>query len=86
MTSELGGPKIRDIMNKTDSQIIDELGGTSAVAELCQVSSPSVSEWRHAGIPQARRMYLQVLFPEVFGQPKIAAFHHARRAEDRAAA
>lgn len=53
-------------MSKTDSQIIDELGGTSAVAELCQVSNPSVSEWRHTGIPKARRMYLQVLFPHVF--------------------
>jgi hypothetical protein len=53
-------------MNKTDSQIIDELGGTSAVAELCQVSSPSVSEWRHAGIPRARRMYLELLRPDVF--------------------
>lgn len=51
---------------KTDSQIIDELGGTSAVAELCQVSAPSVSEWRHTGIPKARRMYLQLLHPDVF--------------------
>ena len=51
---------------KTDSEIIDALGGTTKVAELCQIASPSVSEWRVKGIPKARRMYLQVLFPEVF--------------------
>ena len=54
---------------KNDSQIIDELGGTARVAELCQVACPSVSEWRIKGIPKARRMYLQVLFPEVFKEP-----------------
>lgn len=74
-----------DIMNKTDSQIIDELGGTSAVAELCQVSSPSVSEWRHAGIPRARRMYLELLRPDVFrpkasGAGRLVAPSHERAA------
>lgn len=50
------------------NKIIDELGGTSAVAELCQCKPPSVSEWRHAGIPPARLMYLQAIRPDVFAK------------------
>ena len=61
--------------------IIDALGGTKKVAELCRVSAPSVSEWRRVGIPDARLMYLQVVRPDVFAnvsagdaaQEKIAA-------------
>lgn len=52
----------------TANEIIDKLGGTTAVAELCKVKPPSVSEWRINGIPEARLMYLQLLKPEVFGQ------------------
>lgn len=54
---------------KSDSEIIDLLGGTSAVAALCQVKDPSVSEWRVKGIPRARRMFLEVVRPEVFADP-----------------
>lgn len=48
------------------NKIIDELGGTGVVAELCDVKPPSVSEWRSAGIPKARLMFLKVIRPEVF--------------------
>jgi DNA-binding transcriptional regulator YdaS (Cro superfamily) len=53
----------------TDSEIIDRLGGTSQVADLCKVQPQAVSQWRASGIPPARRMYLEVVRPEVFGQP-----------------
>lgn len=49
------------------SKIIDALGGTSAVAKLCKVRPPSVSEWRKNGIPAAREQYLRLLRPDVFG-------------------
>lgn len=49
-----------------DTEIIDLLGGTLAVARLCQIKPPSVSEWRRYGIPSARRMYLQAIRPDVF--------------------
>lgn len=49
-----------------DPEIIDRLGGTSAVARLCRVRPPSVSEWRRRGIPDARRQLLQLLHPEAF--------------------
>ena len=49
----------------TDSEIIDALGGTFKVAELCEVKPPSVSDWRITGIPNARRMYLRAIRPEL---------------------
>lgn len=49
-----------------DSKTIDRLGGTAAVARMCNVKQPSVSEWRQRGIPQARRQYLELLRPEAF--------------------
>lgn len=52
------------------NQIIDALGGTFAVARLCNVRPPSVSEWRRTGIPDARLQFLRLARPEVFeGQP-----------------
>jgi hypothetical protein len=48
-----------------DSKIIDALGGTGKVAELFGISTPSVCEWRHRGIPKARRQTLSLLYPEI---------------------
>ncbi len=48
------------------NQIIDALGGTFAVARLCNVRPPSVSEWRRAGIPDARLQFLKLARPDVF--------------------
>lgn len=49
-----------------DSLIIDALGGTVAVAGMCEVAPQAVSQWRRSGIPAARRMYLKLLRPDVF--------------------
>lgn len=54
-----------------DSEIIARLGGTAAVARLCRVRSPSVSEWRRNGIPDARRQFLELLRPDVFGPTSV---------------
>lgn len=54
------------------SEIIDSLGGTFAVARLCEVKPPSVSEWRITGIPRARMMFLKLARPEVFKKAKAA--------------
>ncbi|MDE2472546.1 MAG: hypothetical protein KGL35_28415 [Bradyrhizobium sp.] len=53
------------------NQIIDKLGGTYAVAALCQVTAQAVSQWRHDGIPQARLMYLQLARPDVFREIEL---------------
>lgn len=52
-----------------DSRFIDALGGTAEVSRICAVKPPSVSEWRRNGIPQARRQYLELLRPDIFGEP-----------------
>lgn len=55
------------------SRIIDQLGGTTKVAALCQVKSQAVSRWRRDGIPQARLMYLQLIAPKAFTGKREAA-------------
>jgi len=51
----------------SDSEIIDALGGTAVVARLCRIKQPSVSGWRVMGIPAARRQFLELLRPDIFG-------------------
>jgi hypothetical protein len=51
--------------------VIDALGGTSAVANLCEVKPASVSEWRVNGIPRARLMYLRAIRPDLFPVPQV---------------
>lgn len=54
------------IYHTQDSEIIDALGGTSEVARLCEVTTGAVSQWRNAGIPKARLMFLKLARPNVF--------------------
>lgn len=54
---------------KTDSQIIDELGGNERVAEICKPTIPAVvSGWRKRGIPRAWRTVLMLHSPDVFSE------------------
>lgn len=72
-------------MDHKANTLIDELGGTTAVARLCQVRPPSVAEWRQRGIPHARLMYLQAL---AHVRPDLAAALEAagyRRTPDASA-
>lgn len=58
------------------NEIIDQLGGTSEAAAICEVTDQAVSQWRTNGIPKARLMYLRAIRPEVFkkvGKPAKAA-------------
>jgi len=48
------------------NKIIDALGGTNAVARLCEIAPGSVSDWRKTGIPKARLMFLKLARPDVF--------------------
>lgn len=47
-------------------RVIDNLGGTAAVAKLCDLRSPSVSEWKRNGIPKGWRAFLLAEHPEAF--------------------
>lgn len=59
---------IRIMEHINHSEIIDKLGGTVAVARICNVSSQAVSKWRIDGIPEARIMYIKLLNPDLFQQ------------------
>ncbi|HQS59751.1 MAG: hypothetical protein B7Y56_03130 [Gallionellales bacterium 35-53-114] len=52
-----------------NNKIIDDLGGTNAVAEICNVTKGAVSQWRKEGIPDSRLMYLKLLRPDIFSSP-----------------
>jgi len=49
-----------------DSEIIDALGGTTKVAAIFNLKKPSISKWRITGIPESRKMYLKVVYPNLF--------------------
>lgn len=53
-----------------DAELISELGGTYAVARIFDIRPPSVTRWKVRGIPPARRMYLELAYPELFGRPR----------------
>lgn len=45
---------------KTPSELIDSLGGTTAVAKLCGLKNPqAVSNWRRNGIPAGWLRFLE---------------------------
>lgn len=61
-------PSGRGGVNKT-SEIIRRLGGTSKVAKMCGIASPSVSEWKRRNvIPRGWVKYFKAIRPDVFGQ------------------
>ncbi len=49
-----------------DENLIDRLGGTSKVAEMCEVTTGAVSQWRKNGIPGYRLQYFKAARPELF--------------------
>lgn len=55
------------------SSLIDRLGGTTKVASICKVRSQAVSRWRRDGIPPARFMYLEAIYPDVIRGKQAAA-------------
>jgi hypothetical protein len=48
-------------MNEAANQIIDQLGGTAQVSRMFGLSMPSVSKWRHNGIPATHIRFLRVV-------------------------
>jgi len=68
------------------SDLIDALGGTSAVAEIFDIKSPSVSDWRKTGIPPARLMFLKAIRPELFAKSELQQVRRAKRIHAKEAA
>ncbi|AQW32699.1 hypothetical protein ACEQ38_16965 [Ralstonia syzygii subsp. celebesensis] len=53
-------------MDQLANTVIDRLGGTSAVAKICDIKPPSVHGWRESGIPKARLQFLRIAYPKAF--------------------
>lgn len=58
--------------------IIDGLGGTGVVAELCEVSDAAVSQWRTESIPKPRVKFLRLARPD-FDWTPVPVGYPARR-------
>jgi hypothetical protein len=57
----------------TSAEIIDRLGGTAAVARLCECAPQAVSQWKKDGIPNARLLYLKAIRPDAFEERRSEA-------------
>ena len=66
-------------MNTQATKVIDALGGTAEVARICQVRMPSVSDWKQKGIPQARMMFLRVVYADLLRGIDLDAATAVRR-------
>ena len=53
-------------MEPNAHQIIENLGGTFSVAKIFNITPGAVSQWRVLGIPKARLMYLEAVYPHAF--------------------
>lgn len=73
-------------MNTQAEKIIDALGGTAEAARLFEVRMPSVSAWRHFGIPRARMMYLKAAHPNALEGVDLEAATAVDRAQPAPAA
>lgn len=66
MTCKVGTPNMAGMdTNISANDVIERLGGTYAVAKIFGIAPPSVSEWKRNGIPAARRMYLELKYPDL---------------------
>lgn len=66
----------------TPDEIIDALGGTSKVAQMCDVTDSAVSQWRVNGIPKPQLRFLRLARPEVFAALECCSPAPRRRATD----
>jgi len=56
----------------THNELIDALGGNTAVAKLINVKPPAIAYWRKKGIPPLRVIQLQTLKPELIANLETA--------------
>ena len=48
------------------NKLLDDLGGTVKVAEICRITTGAVSQWRTNGIPDYRLDFFRLLRPDLF--------------------
>ena len=71
-------------MNTQAIKIIEALGGVAEVARIFKIAMPSVSNWKHEGIPGARMMYLKVAYAAQLKGIDLDAATSRRRAKEAA--
>ena len=65
------------------NRIIDALGGTSVAAEIFEVTTGGVSQWRKTGIPKTQLKFIRLLRPDLFSdEPSSAPRSPGRREGD----
>ena len=52
----------------TAELLIEEMGGTVKVAQICQITPASVSGWKKHGVPIGWQKYFSIAFPEVWAK------------------
>lgn len=72
-------------MDTNPNTIIDSFGGTSAVAELCDITTGAVSQWRTNGIPKSWLRLFRELRPDLFGGASPATVRANPAAPEKAA-
>jgi predicted transcriptional regulator len=63
--------------------IINKMGGTSKVAEICGITTGAVSQWRKNGIPSYRMDFFRLLRPELFSDVRVAGGNPTSPEPDR---
>lgn len=53
------------------TKLIELLGGTTKVAEICDVTPGAVSQWKNNGIPKPWLRFFEIQHPEVFKTPDL---------------
>ena len=62
------------------SELVDAIGGTGKVAELCELTPGAVSQWKTAdSVPKAHRKFLRLMFPVLLDR------YESSRSEEAAA-
>lgn len=59
MTAEVETPASLKLSPELSKRLVDDLGGTNAVARIFEISPPSVTGWRQIGIPAKRLIALR---------------------------
>jgi DNA-binding transcriptional regulator YdaS (Cro superfamily) len=59
-------------MDQSVGQIVEQFGGTSALAALCEVEPSAVSQWKaNNKIPKAHVKFLRLKRPDLFPKPSL---------------
>ena len=62
MNTKVSKKKPKRLSPEMSAQVIEALGGTVAVANLCGIEPPSVSEWKSKGITRPYLLFLRERF------------------------